>query len=151
MKKAGIVVVAMLLSTAFPAVAGDNGNGGNRESIFADLESYRRVNLQQIERNYLGSLEYPMDAIVESALREITRLKLAQPCCSSEAIKEKLEDLSVHGNTPAIRFKAALASIVFDHPEMFVEEGQLEYTTGEEMFSSIAHRLERTVLAEVAQ
>jgi hypothetical protein len=34
---------------------------------------------------------------------------------------------------------------------MFVEEGQVEYATGEAMFSSIAHRLERTVLAEVAR
>ena len=151
MKRAGIVVLTVLLGAAFPAVAGDKGGGGGHESIFADLESYRRVNLQHIERNFLGSLEYPMDAIVESALREITRLKLAQPCCSSDAIREKLEELSVRGNTPAIRYKAALASIVFEHPEMFVEEGGVEYTTGEEMFSSIAHKLERTVLAEVAR
>ncbi len=142
-----LVAAGLLLATLVsPAAGQDERWAGDQVRVFAALSSYQNADIQRLERNFLGSLNHPLDAVVESAIREITRLKLAQLCCQSDDILEKLRDLSVEGNIPAVRYKATLATMVFENPTMFTEEGAIDYVTGEEMFSAIAHRLEQQLL-----
>ena len=117
----------------------------------ATTATYRQFNLPRYERNYLGSLDFPLDAVVESALREVALIKLSQPGVQSPALYDRVCELASGGNTPAVRYKASLVKLVFENPELFVAEGKAEYRNDEEVFTAIAHRLQETVLSVVAR
>jgi hypothetical protein len=121
---------------------------GGAECVFAPLSSYLAADFRRVEKHFVWTLGCPVDKVLESVIGEVARLKLAQPGCCSEMIQERLADLAVNGNTPCVRYKAALTSLLFDMPEIFVYEGPVEYATGEELFSAIARRLEVQLLAE---
>jgi hypothetical protein len=149
MKTSRVVAVIVLIAAGFTlACAQAAGQAGGAISPFASIRSYEKADMMKLERYFMGSLDHPIDGVVESAIREVTRLKLVQPLCCSESIVEKLHELSIEGRTPAMRYKAALASIVFDNPSLFTREGFVEYANGEELFAAIAKRLEKDVLAE---
>ncbi len=115
--------------------------------LFASVNSYVQANIPALEKYFLASLEYPSDGVVEAALREITRVKLAQPSVSSEPLEERFKELSLEGNTPAIRYKALLGLQVFENAELFLVLGNREYMTDDEMFTAISRQLERSLLA----
>jgi hypothetical protein len=146
--------VTAFLVMAFCATAASGQDFAKYEKgipFFASMSSYRSADMQKLERNFLGSLNHPNDGVVESAIREVARLKLVQPLCCSEAIVERLHELTIEGRTPAIRYKAALASILFENPEMFGVEGTVEFANEEELFTAIAHRLNVQVLSMKAE
>lgn len=115
----------------------------------ATREAYRQFDLARFERNYAGSLRFPVDAVKECALRDLVLIKLAQPEVWSETLYDLVCDLADDGASPGVRYKAALAKLVFEQPEMFTAEGQTEYLNDEEVFAAIAGRLRETVLAIV--
>ncbi|MCK5571912.1 MAG: hypothetical protein KAJ12_04095 [Bacteroidetes bacterium] len=147
MKTTSAIAVALLL-VAVVSQAGSQGAARANEElrIFAQLSSYQTANMERLEKSFLGSLNYPHDAVIESAIAEITRLKIAQQSCCSKAIEKKLAELAVEGNTPAIRYKAALALILFDQPDIFVEEVTVDFGNPEELFMAISRRLEKELL-----
>jgi hypothetical protein len=51
------------------------------------------------------------------------------------------------GRSPGLRYKAYLASVVFANTLLFAEDSERPFTTQNEMFTAIASRLARTVLA----
>ncbi len=116
-------------------------------SVFASLNSYERADLGTLEKSFLSCLDCKVDAVVESAIAELTRLKLVQMTAESERIEEKIANLSMSGRSPSLRYMAYLASVVFDNPTLFVEESRRPFTTRSELFSAIADRLAHTVLA----
>lgn len=149
MTTARVVATIVAIATGFTlARAQEAGPGGGIVNPFASMRAYQSADMERLERNFLGSLDHPVDGVVESAIREVTRLKLVQPLCCSESIVERLHELAIGGRTPNIRYKAALASIVFDNPSLFTREQFAEFTNGEELFGAIAHRLEKDVLTE---
>jgi hypothetical protein len=150
--KTRMIVAAGLLATAAVTGAFAQGAGPRveRERVFASLGSYQRADMQRIEKYLLSSLHYPCDAVVESAIGEVARLKVAQLCCTSEAIAERLEELIDEGGTPAVRYKAMLATMVFRNPEMFASESGKDFTDGEELFRAVASRLGDRLLAVAA-
>jgi hypothetical protein len=148
MKTITVVAVAILLvAVVSQASSQDVARANDELRIFAQLSAYQEANMDRLEKAFLGSLNYPHDAVIESAIGEVTRLKIAQQSCCSEAIEEKLAELAVEGNTPAVRYKAALALILFDQPDLFVEEATVDFGNPEELFTAISRRLEKEILA----
>jgi hypothetical protein len=149
--KARVIVAAGLLATT--AVSGAFGQEAGprveRERVFASLGSYQRVDMQRVEKYLLSALNHPCDAVVESAMGEATRLKVAQLCCTSEAIAERLAELIEEGGTPSVRYKAMLATMVFAQPEMLAVESTKDYADSEELFRAVAARLGDRLLAVV--
>lgn len=72
---------------------------------------------------------------------------MAQPSVACPGVQEALNQLKGHGATLSIRLKASLATMVYDNTFLFVEEGFREYVTDGDVFSAIAERLEKTLLA----
>ena len=117
-------------------------------SEFAELKDYEELNVLRYGNNFLGSLEYAScNPIVESGLAQIAMLKLAQPKAPLETLKKKIDELTLHGGTPAIRYKAYLTGMVFEHPELFVYEKYGTYVDGEAFFSALGRRLQKEALA----
>ncbi len=119
----------------------------NQVRVFASTEAYMTASVKTLERGFLGSLNHDVPGVVESALGEITRFKLAQPHAVSPRIADRIDELATEGETAAIRYKASLASLVFRFPSMFTVHQYTYYVTSEQLFTDIARRLEQQVLA----
>jgi len=113
----------------------------------AAMESYRKFNINRYGCAYVKSLESDNEGIVESAIREAILIRMAQPTVACPGIQEALNHLEDHGATLSIRLKASLATMVYDNTFLFVEEGLREYITDGDVFSAIAERVEKTLLA----
>jgi hypothetical protein len=120
----------------------------SERGALASVESYRECDFPKIEGRLLVSLQHNVEGVVTSALREVARIKLAQPGCASSRITSQVQDLVQGGATPAIRFKAYLTSIVLSSPELFVAEGAAEYETDEQFFTALARKLENLALRD---
>ncbi len=148
MRSRAILFGALLLMAAVGgARAQEELSSGKRHGFFAELVEYRTLDLGRVERNFLDALSYPVDGVVESAIAQLARLKLAQPGCESARLREKIEYLAVHGPTTAIRFKAYLASAVFEQPELFKTESEAQYTDADSFFKALLRRIEEKSLA----
>jgi len=118
---------------------------------FASIALYRSCELDRVEAAYLRSLQHSNHGVVESAIGNVARFQIAQPDCYSEEIQEQLRTLAVEGPTPAIRYKASLASLLCDRPDLFVDYQDIDFRTSEELFMTIARRLEEETLHLVSR
>ena len=140
--------VCALLTLAPGAVHTQSSEGTEAEPVvFAKVDSYKKFCLGAHEKQYLWSLNSDLELIVEGTLREIARIKLAQPACVSPSIEAKLSDLAIHGMTPGIRYKASLTIMLFRYPGFFTDEADAEFRTSDEMFTAISRKIEKNLLA----
>ena len=146
MKTFVVVGMAIALTGQYLHAQSASNMAVGERSPLARLESYQQCNMQKAERPLLNSLNFDEEGVVVTALREIAKLKLAQPECTSEAIAEKVGDLVRNGSTTAIRYKAYLTSIVLSMPRSFASEGVVEYQSDEQFFTALARRLEGLAL-----
>jgi hypothetical protein len=146
--KEGVMKTAVvLLAVGLAGMAGSLEAGEKDVRTCARLASYQKCDISRHEKGFLISLGHEVNGVVESAIREVTLIKLVQPASKSERIKEKLESLAASGRTPAIRVKALLGSTVYENPGWFTEEALVEYGTDDEVFGAILARLRGTVIA----
>ncbi len=111
----------------------------------APLEAYQQVDVGRYDAGYARCLLCANDGVVESAIREVLLIKLAQPNVNSDRIERALENLCVNGSTPMIRLKASLAKFVYDNPAAFVEQGRKSYGWESDVFGEIAGRMRETL------
>jgi hypothetical protein len=140
------IAIALLGTSLF--AQGGGTPAGNDRSPLARLESYQGCDLQKLEARLMASLGHDVEGVVVGALREVAKIKLAQPTCSSDRIFSQVQDLVKNGATPAIRYKAYLASIVLSTPLSFAQEGETEFQTDEQFFTALARRLENLALRD---
>jgi hypothetical protein len=149
MKKNGLLTV-FLLAFAVAAYAQDQEKVplSATYKVFADLKSYQECDVGKYAKNFINSLEYlDCSEIVECGLAQIAMLKLAQPNCQNAMIKEKVDNLAMNGETPAIRYKAYITSMVFENPDLFVYEKYGNYECGDDLFRALSERMQQTILA----
>lgn len=143
MKRISMVLVC---ATAFASVAWGQEKVDPNLRPAPTLQAYQQFDLHRWEKGYVRCLFCDNDGVVESAIREVLLIKLAQPGVVSSAIENALEDLRVHGATPMIRLKASLAKYVYDYPAMFAEEGTKSYDWDTDVFGAIANRLRESLI-----
>jgi hypothetical protein len=131
-----LTVVTALLATAAAAQPG----------YFSSRESHRSANLDKVSLRYAQCLECGNDGVIESALAHAILMKLYAPDKKFDVLQEKVNSLSVNGCKPSIRYKAYLASLVYDAPELFKQEQEQKFDNAEELFSSVSNRLQITLL-----
>jgi len=140
-------LAAALAGTSLHAQSSSDPLADNR-STMGKLQSYQSCDLQRLERYLLNSLNHDVEGVVVSSLREVAKIKLAQPACSSEPIASRVNDLVLTGTTPAIRYKAYLTMIVLSAPLSFAAEGEAEFQTDEQFFTALARKLEVLALRD---
>lgn len=146
--RALILGMSVVVSVAGVLAQGSASLAGGDRSTLARLESYRECDFLKVEPRLLICLEHDIEGVVVGALREVAKIKLAQPACRSERIASRVDDLVREGATPAIRFKAYLTSIILATPQTFAREGETEYRTDEQFFTAIARRAEELTLRD---
>lgn len=143
----GIVLASVMVVGTVAAQPG--GQPERREGLVrrASRVSYENADLQKLERGLLASLNHEIEGVVVCAIREMVCVKLAQPGCTSGRVRDKIDDLALHGATPVIRFRAAMAAIVCDHPALFADEPWDQCGSDEELFALLALRMQEGMLA----
>lgn len=147
MKAYRVVVGTLLIAgAAVSAQAQSIALNDDSSTYFSVVRSYTPAHLERAVKNYTGCLESTNVGVVESALAHVARMKLIFPAAESRKLAKQIEFLTVNGQTPAIRYKAYLTLMVFDTPEIFGQVGQKEFREDEEVFSTLAARLQETLL-----
>ena len=139
-------VATIVLVAGVAAVSHAQSDTPKELRQFASVGAYQAYDLDRVESAYLHSLRHSNNGVVESAIANVARQKIAQPAYCSEGIQNELRYLAVEGPTPAIRFKASLASLLCDRPELFVDFRDSDFRTSQDLFTTIAHRLEENTL-----
>jgi hypothetical protein len=119
MKTTRALVIGLALTAAVTAYAQDIAELSKSSSSHAPRESYRALNFQRVETNYLVNLNSPLPSVVESALGHVTLMRILYPKQDLRKIQEKLFDLASQGATPSVRHKAFTAMQVFANPSAF--------------------------------
>jgi hypothetical protein len=148
MRTCALVILGGFLSmAAFSGVAQEKSMLYSEAQTCAAMESYRKFDVNRYGCAYVKSLGSDIEGIVESAIREAILIRLAQPTVTCPGMQQALDRLKNQGATVSIRLKASLAQLVYENPLLFVEEGFREYVTDGDVFSAIADRVEKTLLA----
>lgn len=123
-----VVFVATTLHAATP----------NGESADADRS---RVDIKKVERNYSACLHSDNTGVVESALSQIAHMQLRYPDVTFATLSKEVAQLVIDGETPAIRFKAAIVAAVLNNPTMFSAEAARFTSDADELLAAVAARL----------
>jgi hypothetical protein len=145
MKRYAVFAVTLMM-VAGASTASSQEKAGEERGVFASRSSHQRADLAKVERRYLACLQSLNDGVVESAIAQVAHLKLYCPGKCFAGLQGALSRLAVTGRTPAIRYKAYLAMLVFDHPAMFVNEQEAEYSTEGQLFTAIGKRLQQSLI-----
>lgn len=142
--KGSIVVLAALVVTT--TVAGRAQTAAS-ESLFPPAERYASVNPDWFDRTYAPSLTSDNDGVVESVIAQSVAAKLAMPKGQFDRIREQLGSLSVHGRTPAMRYKAYLAGLVLENPAIFTGADCALFASTDQLFASLSTRIQKQLLS----
>ena len=146
--KAYTVVIGIVL------IAGATGSAQAQSAVRKDdcraylstTSSYKQAYVDRAVKNYRGCLESPNAGVVESALAHVAKMKLILQVLDCKGLEKRIDFLTMHGQTPAIRYKAYLTRMVFDNPGMFLQDSQTEYKDSDELFGAVANRIQQTLL-----
>ena len=138
-----VVIFAVSLGTGGRAQSQEAGE----EWEFAPHVRYVQADLPRLEKAYIYALEFPLEGIVESALREVARVKVANLSWEADDLVERLDEISREGATPSIRYKASLVKAMFETPALFASEAGRDFRTPSQLYHAVARRLETDLLA----
>jgi hypothetical protein len=122
------------------------GAAAGQTGYFSSREKHQSVDLDKIEFKYAMCLESCNTGVIESALAHAVQMKLYAPEKEFEVLHAKVNSLSVNGCNPMIRYKAYIAGLVYDNPEIFKSEQVERFESPEALFSSLSNRLQVTLL-----
>ena len=115
MKIGTIVLSAMMLAVTAGQMDVRAGDLGNARQA---LSTMSRARIEYAKKSYLYSLENGNDGVIQSAIGIVLQWRLISPSEDFSRLEEKINDLAINGRSPAIRFKASLASLVMENPAM---------------------------------
>jgi hypothetical protein len=139
-----LFAAVLLTAVAIPARGQSAGNPAGGPSAPSARSTETRV--QSIEANYRACLASANEGVVESAIAQAVKMKWAFPSAPLEDLRGSLGTLATGGKSPAIRYKAYLASLVYDSPSIFNSESGQEYAGDEDVINAIGARAQKALL-----
>jgi hypothetical protein len=140
------VAATLLVSAAPPAPGQQSANDPGAFPYFSTPETYRTTDMGKVGKSYLECLKSMNNGVVESAIAHLTKGALCSRETFPQYVRSTLDYLAVAGRTPSIRYRAYLACLVLDSPELFAGEGKCDFRNGDELFSALSDRLHQTLL-----
>jgi len=108
--------------------------------------AYTEKAIHRFEANYRACFASANAGVIESAIAQSVRMRWAIPSARLEELRMALGTLAESGKTPAIRYKAYLAGLVYDAPVMFEEESAQKYVWDEDLFDAVSARAQKALL-----
>jgi hypothetical protein len=147
MKTQVAVLTVVVLAVSLGPVGRAQAQEAGEEWEFAPHVRYVQADLPRLEKAYIYALEFPLEGIVESTLREVARVKIANLSWEADGLVERLDEISREGATPSVRYKASLVKALFETPALFASETGRDFRTPSQLYHAVAHRLETDLLA----
>ncbi len=146
MKKLAMVATGLMV-VSFSVVGQPVKNEKRPGSpVYGAVYSYEPAYLNRAALNYAAALQSDCDGVVESAIAHSTLLRMVAQQLEMGRIQSILVNLSEEGRTPAIRYKAYLATAVFDNPRKFENTARRMYEDSDEFFGVVASQVHNTLL-----
>lgn len=139
--KQSTITIALLLFCSFSVAQNQE-----TESSAPRKKATRNVQIETGIGNYLMGLRSNNGGIVESSIMGIVKLKILYPHIAFREIEGVLDSLVTNGKTPAVRYKAYLASNVCENPLWFADQRELQHLRTDEFFVPIAKKLQERML-----
>jgi hypothetical protein len=117
-------------------------------NIFAQEPEYKKL-VEKANERFLYNLNEEHTGIVESSIFNIMEVKNKFPNEDYRKLVRRLYELAVEGNTPAIRYKAQLASLYFNFYDMFadIKITEAEKENPDLFFQEISNKLMKAPVA----
>jgi hypothetical protein len=119
--------------------------------VYGTVYSYEPSYLRRAAVNYAAALHSDCDGVVESAIAHSTLLRIVAQHLDMSQIHSELADLADKGRTSAIRYRAYLATAVFDSPARFENTVKVKYMDSDQFFSVVASQVHKTLLGHNVQ
>lgn len=103
------------------------------------------VDVENIQGNYLISLNHPIHGVVESAIKNVIFLKITYPQYDYSEIVEKLNELTFKGATKTIRLKAMIANDYMQNFQNYEDIRNNDYKEGDAIFNLYFENVNNTI------
>ncbi|HTY10245.1 MAG TPA: hypothetical protein VMF88_04135 [Bacteroidota bacterium] len=130
MKKHTMIAAAILTAAAY--------TGAMAQALST---SEHKVNKAMV--NLVIALRSENQGLTESAIKQMAQIGILYPGCTVGEAREVVDSLMVHAGTPSVRYKAYLASNVFDNPAWFA--GSVNVYSEKEFFESVETQLHQRI------
>lgn len=111
------------------------------KTLFAQ-EQRSQEYLDKAVKAYEHSLDFKLPAVVESAIYNVIVMKQYYPKEDYSDILDMFKDLAADGKTATVRYKAQLASLYFEYPELFKNiEFEKSTENADKYFKEISDKL----------
>ncbi|MBP1691711.1 MAG: hypothetical protein H6Q32_1063 [Bacteroidetes bacterium] len=120
----------------------------SQDAYFSSEGRHKTADLDKASQRYVLCLKESNQGVVQSALAHLVHMKLTMPATDFPAVEAEVKALSATSDSPSIRYQAYLASLVFENPAMFRSGSGADYDSPEELFSTIASRVQVSVLGK---
>jgi hypothetical protein len=134
MKKHTTIVMAMMAAVFFSGIIA--------EARTPSLNS----KLEYAKKNLLIGIRSTNQGLVESAMMQVAKVKIAYRASDFAEVKDVIDSLSVNANNPSIRYRAYLASNVCDNPTWFAKEDYAREQNVNKFYESVAEELQARVI-----
>lgn len=146
MKRTMVVLAALLAVSPIAAYA----QASDRVlPYFPPPERFKGVDAGWFDKIYAPALASENDGVVESGIAQSVNAKIVMPSGEFTRIRIALGSLAVCGRTPALRYKAYLAGLVFDTPSIFAGTDVSTFDSSEQLFASLSDRLQKVLIGSI--
>jgi hypothetical protein len=147
MKTGTLLLSALMLIMLAGRADARDGDLGNAKKA---LSTMTRPQIDRAKCRYLVSLESANEGVVQSAIGIILQWRFVSPGEDLLQLEHKITDLAVNGSSPAVRFKASLASLVIDDPALVNFDVAACDDCGE-LFDAITSSVRQMVIGQKVQ
>lgn len=144
----GFSAVGLMVLIGTSGNAQDRQVGKSETSYFSCYESHQKVDVDKAVKMYWASLHSANDGVVESALAHVAMMRICLRDREFPSLRDQIKFLAESGRTREIRYRAYLAGLVFDSPELFAVDRDALYADGDELFRAIGTRLQATLIGK---
>jgi len=116
--------------------------------VFPKAARFQNADMSKLQKGYMKCLATENDGVVESAIAQAVRMRLARPDAPMDELRSALAQLSQNARTPAIRYKAYLAELAFDCPTLFADARDENYASYEEFYASLTSKAQSELIGE---
>jgi len=147
--KTTTILTAALFLVSIPAIGQSDLPGKQLDGPYVVSEfSYTDAYLQRAFRNYAMDLNSANDGVVESTIAYLTFLHLSMPQVDLKRFEAMITKLAELGRTPVIRYKAYLATMVFESPGSFAGVQNAGYANSNQFLYNVASQAQMTLLGQ---
>jgi hypothetical protein len=136
MKALAMIALATVLATTATA----------QRPLFGNVKAHPPAHLVTAAARYVECLQSENDGVVASALAHAMWMKLGRPDMQFPNLRTEINALAVASPSESVRYRAHLASLVYDAPILFKGIESMDFERDVDLFAAVAGRVSYSLL-----